>query len=85
MQALQTVLHQLSALLTLGPLTVGIGPSDDEGGGSKWLELENVELDVEQLDSLGKVGREVQGAKEQHAVTKDGASNADLEVAPVGR
>ena len=44
-------------------LTVGMGPSDGERGGSEWLkrafpvlELEDLEQDMEQLDSLGKVG-----------------------------
>ena len=52
----------------LYPLTAGMGPSDGEGGGSEWLqrafsvlELEDVELDMEQLDTLGKVGSGVQG------------------------
>ena len=53
----------------LCPPTVGVGPSDGEGGGSEWLkrafsvlELEDVELDME-LDTLGKVGAGVQGGK----------------------
>ena len=51
-----------------------MGPSSREEGGSEWLqrafsvlELEDVELDLEQLDTLGKVGSGVQGGKEQHA------------------
>ena len=40
-----------------------MGPSDGEGGGSVWLkrafsmlEQEDVEVDLEQLDTLAKVG-----------------------------
>ena len=91
MQALQAALYlQLSAWL-MGPFTAGIGPSDGEGGGSEWLrqafsvlELEDVELDMEQLDTLGKVGCEVQEEGERPAVATDGASAAaDLEVLAV--
>ena len=61
----------------VSPLAVGMGPSDGEGGGSEWLqrafsvlELEDVELDLEQLDTLGKVGSGVQGEEERHAVAR---------------
>ena len=47
-----------------------MGPSHGEEGGSEWLdrafsvlELEDVELDLEQLDTLGKVGSGVWGGK----------------------
>ena len=52
-----------------------MGPFHGEGASSEWLkrafsvlELEDVELDMEQLDTLGKVGTGVQGAQEQHAI-----------------
>ena len=55
-----------------------MGSSHGEGASSKWLqrafsvlELEDVELDLEQLDTLGKVGTGVQGEQEQHAIIAD--------------
>ena len=71
-------LWQLSAVLTVCRLTAGMGPSNREEGGSEWLQrafsvlqLEDVELDLEQLDTLGKVGSGVQGRKEQPAIVVD--------------
>ena len=59
------------------PHAAGLGPSDGEGGGSVWLkrafsmlEQEDVEVDLEQLATLAKVGTGVQGGEERDSVTK---------------
>ena len=79
MQALQLALSHQHSTNILSPAdahacdhAAGIGPSDGEGGGSVWLkrafsmlEQEDVEVDLEQLDTLAKVGTGVQGGVQQ--------------------